>query len=186
MLKKFTTRQLVFIALWSALLAVVNSAVGIAITAAVGVPLASRIFTGITVGLSVLIIVRTIPKLGALTLLMTIYSILGFPAGAAGIPGFWPSIPITIASVFVGDFLIYLTRFKTWSIFLAWYVAVPLNIGGFLLALWALGIPQLDKLLPVAHIVVLVNLVCGTLGIILGLWAYTRLKDMRLIRQLGD
>jgi hypothetical protein len=185
MLKKFTTSQLVFIALWGALLAVVNSVVGMAITSAVGVPLASRIFTGITIGLSIVVIVKIIPKLGSMTLLMMIYSIIGFPAGAAGLPGFWPSIPITIVSVFVGDLFAYVVRYKTGGIFLAWYIGVPLNIAGFLLALKALGMSQLGVLLPVAHIVLLVNLLCGTLGIFLGLWVYKKMKDKRIIRQMG-
>ena len=184
MFQKFTTRELVFIALMAASLFVANLVLATGIIAATGIPLASGFLTGITIGLWALLMIKIVPKVGSLTLLCLIYSILEIPTSLGGAPGFWPKIPINAISALIGDLFLYFTRYRNWSIFIAFYVIAVFNIGTFIYFLWLLGLPNVEKTLTIAHYLVLAYWVLGTIGILIGFAIYKRIKNKRTILQI--
>ncbi|MDP1695081.1 MAG: MptD family putative ECF transporter S component [Candidatus Woesearchaeota archaeon] len=184
MFQKFTTRELVFIALMAASLFVVNLVLASGIVAATGIPLASGFLTGITIGLWALLMIKIVPKVGSLTLLFLIYSILEIPTSLGGAPGFWPKIPINAISALIGDLFLYFTRYRNWSIFIAFYVIAVFNIGTFIYFLWLFGLPNVEKTLAIAHYLVLAYWVLGTIGILIGFTIYKRIKNKRTILQI--
>ena len=99
MLKKFTTRELVFIALFATTLLIVNLLLGGWLIALTGIPMANGIVTGITFGLFLLILIKMSPKFGSLTLFLLVYSVLELPTTLGGAPGFWPKVPINILNI---------------------------------------------------------------------------------------
>src|SRR3989344_8268047 len=177
MFQKFTTRELVFIALMAASLFVVNLFLATGIIAVTGIPLASAFLTGITIGIWVLLMIKIVPKVGSLTLLFLIYSILEIPTSLGGAPGFWPKIPINAISALIGDLFLYFTNYRNWSIFVAFYVLAAVNISTFVYFLWLLGLPGVEKTLAIAHYLVLAYCVLGTVGILIGLKVYKRIKN---------
>lgn len=184
MLKSFTTRELVFIALMAASLFVINFAMGSGIVVATGIPLSSAFVTAITIGLWVLLVIKIVPKFGTLTLFFLIYSILELPTTLGGAPGFWPKIPINAVTGLVGDLFLMLTKYRTWSIFVAFYVLALANLSTFLLFLWVLGLPGVEKTLAIFHILIIAYWVLGTIGILLGFVVHKRIKNKGFVRQI--
>ena len=186
MFKKFPTKQLVFIALMAASLFVLNLITAAGVVAATGIPLSSAFVTAITIGLWVLLLVKIVPKFGTLTLFFLIYSILELPTALGGAPGFWPKIPINAISGLLGDIFLYYMNYRNWSIFTGFYVLATTNIAAFIFFLWALGLPGVEKTIAIAHILVLAYWVLGTIGILIGLGVYKRIKNLRVLQQVGS
>ena len=184
MLKHFTIRELVFIALMAAALFVLNLAIGAGVVAATGIPLSSGFVTAITMGIWALLLIKIVPKFGTLTMFFLIYSILELPTALGGAPGFWPKIPINAITGLVGDLFLMLTKYRTWSIFVAFYVLALANLSTFLFFLWVLGLPGIEKTLAIFHFLILAYWVLGTIGILLGFVIHKRIKDKRVIRQI--
>lgn len=184
MFQKFTTRELVFIALMAASLFVVNLVLASGIVAATGIPLSSAFITGITIGIWALLMIKIVPKVGSLTLLFLIYSILEIPTSLGGAPGFWPKIPINAISAFIGDIFLYFMRYRNWSIFTAFYILAVANISTFIYFLWLFGLPNVQKTLAIAHYLILAYWVLGTIGILIGFKIYKRIRNKRTILQI--
>lgn len=184
MFRKFTSREMVFLALLAAANFVVSFIFGGAIVAATGIPLASGFFTGLTIGITAILAIRTVPKFGSLTLVFTIYSILELPTALGGAPGFWPKIPINAISALLGDIWLHFTKYRTWSVYPAFYVILTANLLLFAYFLWLLGLPGVEKLLAILYILLPVYWVIGTGGILIGFWLYGRLKNKRMFRMM--
>src|SRR3989344_8806539 len=184
MFQKFTTRELVFIALMAASLFVVNLFLATGIIAVTGIPLASAFLTGITIGIWVLLMIKIVPKVGSLTLLFLIYSILEIPTSLGGAPGFWPKIPINVITGLIGDLFLYLANYKRWSIYPAFYVLTTANLIVFMLFLALLKVPGTDKLIKIAPILIAVYWVVGSVGLFLGNIMYKRIENKKVVRMI--
>lgn len=184
MFNNFTTRELVFIALMSALVFVINFVIGGAVNAATGIPLSSAFFTALIFGVCVIILGLSIPKFGAFTLFLLIYSILEMPTSLGGAPGFWPKIPINAITGLVADSVLGFVRYRKWAIFIAFYVLATVNLLTFAFFLWALGLPGAEKLIKLLPILIGSYWIIGTIGLFIGLHIWKRIKEKRLIRQL--
>lgn len=184
MLKKFTTRELVFIALMAALVFAINLVIGGAINAATGIPLSSAFFTGLMFGVWVFLVTYIVPKFGTWTVLLLIYSILEIPTSLGGAPGFWPKIPINVITGLFADFVLLWTRYKKGGIFIAFYVLTTINVLAFAYFLWLLKVPAFDKLLKILPIMIPAYWIVGTIGMFVGLFIWNRIKDKRVVRQI--
>ncbi|MBI5065393.1 MptD family putative ECF transporter S component [Candidatus Woesearchaeota archaeon] len=186
MLKKFNTKQLVFIALAAALIFVINLTIGGAINSATGIPLSSIFFTSVIFGISVIIFTKILPKFGTWTLFLLIYSILELPTSLGGAPGFWPKIPINVITGILADITLYFVNYKKWGMFVGFYVLATVNMFLFAFFLLLLKIPGSDKLLKILYILIPAYCIIGTIGLFMGLAIWNRIKDKRIIRQILD
>ncbi|MBI4155044.1 MptD family putative ECF transporter S component [Candidatus Woesearchaeota archaeon] len=186
MFKHFSTKELVFIAMMSASIFIINLISGSAIVGVTGIPMTSAFATAITMGLWILILIKVVPKVGAITLFLLIYSILEMPTTLGGAPGFWPKIPINVISGILGDLFLYLTKYRLWGLITGFIIIASVNLGTFAFFLWVLGLPGVDKLLPIIHIIIVVYAVLGSLGIVIGNVIWKRIKDKRIIQQISS
>ncbi len=186
MLKHFTTKELIFIALMSALIFIINVVIGSIVISITGIPLSNAFVTGITMGLGVLLIIKIVPKFGSLTLFLLIYSILSIPTSLGGAPGFWPKIPINTISGLLGDLFLLTARYRLWSLFLGFYIITTANISAFLFFLWLLALPAIQKTISIAHWLLLAYWILGTVGILIGMFIWNKLKDKRILLQISQ
>lgn len=182
MLGKFKTQELIFITLISAMIFVFDL-----ILVSLGpqgspqqiitLPL-SIIITAILVT----ILIKTLPKFGALTLFALVYAILEFPTPLGVAPGFWPKIVINVFSALLGDLFIYAFRYKNWSIFVGALIFGILNQLMFILAMMLFGIPLSSHLSVFLIPIILASVVMLGFGFWIGLKIWERIKDRRIIR----
>ena len=184
MFKQLTTKELVFISLMAASIFVINVLTGAGVVAATGIPLSSAFVTAITMGIWALLLFKIVPKPGTFTLFLLIYSILELPTFLGGAPGFWPKIPINVISGLLADVFLYSARYRTWSVYVAFYVIATANLLAFIFFLWLLGIPGVEKTIAIAHIIIIAYSVLGTIGILIGTAIYRRIKDKRIVMQI--
>ncbi|MDO8661488.1 MAG: MptD family putative ECF transporter S component [Candidatus Woesearchaeota archaeon] len=184
MLQKFSVRELILIALLASAKFVLDFVFGAGIVASTGIPLSSVFFSAITAGVFVFLMVKLVPKLGTFTLFFLIYSILEMPTALGGAPGFWPKIPINVLTGLAGDVFLFWTNYKNWSVFAGFYILATINIAVFVFFLWLLGLPGVDKTLGLMHIMILVFWILGTVGILIGMQIFKKIRNWSVIRQV--
>ncbi len=184
MLKHSTTKELVFIALMAASLFIVNFITGAGLVAITGIPLSNMFINSLFLALWVFLMVKIIPKFWSLTLMLLVYSILSVPTFIGGAPGFWLKVPIVTFAGFLGDIFLYFTKYKSWAIFIAYYILTTATLLTFTFALLKLGIPAADKILPIVHWLILAICLIGTIGLVLGIFIHSRIKNKRIIQQI--
>lgn len=186
MLKKFATRELVFIALMSALIFAINLIIGGALIAVTGIPLINGIITGITFGIFTIILARTMPKFGTFTLFLLIYAILEIPTTLGGAPGFWPKIPINTITGLVADIFFLAVNYRKWAPWVGFYILATVNTLTFVYFMVLLGVPGVDRLLGVLWWFIPSYWVIGTFGLAAGEYIFRKLKNKRIIRQIAS
>ncbi len=186
MFKSFKAKQLIFIALMAVLLFVINLVFGSILIAATGIPMANAIFSGITFGIFVLLMVRTLPKFWTFTLFFLIYSILEIPTPLGGAPGFWPKIPINVLVGLAADSFLLSTKYKKWSYFVGFYVLATVNTLAFIFFMKMFNVPGVEKLAAILWWLIPVYWVLGTIGILIGEAIYNKLKNNKTYLQIKD
>lgn len=185
MLKSFSTKQLIFIALMAALLLILNLILGGALIAITGVPLANGIITGITFGLFLVLMLLTLPKFGTFTLFLLVYAILELPTSLGGAPGFWPKIPINVLTGLAGDlFLLAVGYNKKWAHFIGFYILITVNTFVFVFFMKLLGLPNVDKLIAMLWWFLPLYWILGSVGILLGYSLHKRIKNNKTYMQI--
>jgi len=186
MLKGFSTKQLVFIALMSAFMFVINLIIGSGLIAITGIPLANAIVTGIVFGTFIILMVRTLPKFGTFTLFLLVYSLLEIPTSLGGAPGFWPKVPINVITGLAGDIFLLLFNYKRWTHFIGFYILITINTLVFVYFLSLFGIPGVDKLISMLWWILPLYWILGTIGIFIGEFIYGRIKKNKTYLQIKD
>lgn len=184
MLRTFTTKQLIFIALMAALLFVINFVVGEGIIVATGIPGSSGFVTGLT-NLAVLTLIGLIfRRLGAITLLYLIYGFLAIPTHMAGGPpgAIWKIIPLIITA-FVFDLPTWLFKYRKVGFIVGLPAFVIIGLVVYIGAYRLMGIP-LDEFIHVLPWLIVAFTLLGYIGVWLGFVLYNRLKNKRMIRQI--
>ncbi|MBI4155045.1 MptD family putative ECF transporter S component [Candidatus Woesearchaeota archaeon] len=186
MFKHFSTKELVFIAMMSASLFIVNFVTGASLVAITGVPLSNMFINGLFIALWIFITAKIVPKFGSLAVMLGVYSILSIPTFIGGAPGFWLKVPIITLAGFLGDIFLYLTKYKNWAIFIAYYILTTATMLTFAFVLFKLGIPAANKIIPIVHWLIIAICVLGTIGLFIGKFIYNRIKDKRIIQQISS
>ena len=187
MLKSFTTKQLIFIALMAGLLLAINFTLGIGIITVTGIPGSSAFVTGITNAIALGLTVLIIRKIGSGGLLYLIYGLIALPTPmAGGPPGFiWKVIILALAGI-TFDLFIHPLKYKTWGWVIGGFFASIVGLFGLLLVYYLLQLPEFDKLAPVIIIMFVVWFVFGLIGFRIANIIYKRIKDKRLIKQISS
>lgn len=187
MFKRFNTKQLIFIALMSALLFAINFTIGSGIISITGIPASSLFVTGITNLIVLTFVILVLKKLWSLTLLYTLYGILALPTHmAGGPPGFLLKVPIVALSVFTLEITIYLTKFKKYGFFLGLAIFTLIGSALYLTTYYLLGMPEFDKMFKAITPLTIALLILGSLGILIGFTLYNKLKNKRILQQISE
>jgi hypothetical protein len=186
MLKNWRTNDFVIVALLSAAYIVADLIFASAVVAVSGIPLSSALITGLIAGFFLLITVKLVPKPGAVTLLMALFAVMELPTSLGGAPGFWPKIPINVLAGLLGDVWLYFTGYhKRWNLFVGFYILAAVNLASFIFFLVLMKIPNAEKTLAIAHWLILVYWIIGTIGIALGLIVWNKIKDKKIVKSIG-
>ena len=142
MLKSFSTKELTFISLMSALMFVADFLIAIGIVMATGIPLSGGIISVIVIGFFFSIILFTVRKFGTATLVALIYTALASPTASFGPPGFYKLIIGLVLGLLL-DFIIYAGRYKKFAyylgIFFSFMIVAPVMLGMIKICLFRLG-----------------------------------------------
>ncbi len=184
MLSRFSTKELIFIAITATALFVVDFMAGAWVIALTGIPLSGSFISPIIAGFFVIFLIRTVPKFGTMTFSLFIFGMLALPTISAGPPGFWPKVIVEVLAGVSADTFLYLCRYKKWSIFVAFYVISTMLLYGLTFSMILMGIPESDKTLSIMPFVVLTWIAIGTVGLFLGLKSWERFKNYSIIKQI--
>lgn len=179
-----STKQMVFLALMAAGLLVINLIIGGWVIALTGIPMANMIVTAISFGIWIGFICRAMPVFWTWTIFLLVYSILELPTALGGAPGFWPKVPINIITGLVADLLIYLMKYRKWSIFPGFYALILVNTLAFVFFMKLLGLPGVEKLVSLLPIVIPLYWLIGTVGLIVGMKLFERMNKTQMMRSL--
>lgn len=186
MLKKFKTKELVFIALMAVLLFVINFILGAWLNALTGIPFMNGVVTGITFGIFMAIMARTLPKFWTFTLFFLIYSLIELPTNLGGAPGFWPKIPINILTGLAADIFLFSFRYKRWSYYPGFIILSTVNLFAFIFFLNLLGMPGVRELLGIVWWLLPLYWILGSMGIIVGHRITDRLENNKTYLQIKE
>ncbi len=186
MLKNFTTKELIFIALMGALTFVIAFTAGSGITLATGIPVMSAVVNIIVQVffwiLTVLIIKK---KFGVLTLLGTVYAILAIPTVLYGPPTVL-KIVWGVASALIADIVLYLLSYKK----IAYYVSSIswLWVLGFLELFFfsLLGVPGIAKFIKIFPILMGIGTIEAILAVFLAFIVYNKIKQKRIVKLISS
>ena len=185
MLKRFTTKQLVFVALVGAALFVIDLLVS-GISAATGVAGAGGLINAIFfVGLATIggLVVK---KFGSYTIMAFIYGVLAVPTLAFGPPGVH-KIFLAILLGLIADTVILLFRYRQIGYYFSLTIANVLGLPVMLFAFVYLGLPGADALRQALWFLMGVYAVESVIGAWLGILLYNKkISKMGIVQQISD
>lgn len=184
MLKGFTARELVFIALMSAFMFVGDFLLAIGIVAATGIPLSGGIISCVFIAFIYILILLVVKKFGTATLVALIYTTLASPTSSFGSPGAYKILVGLVLGLLV-DLVLYAGRYKKWvyylAVFFGFLVVAPVMWGLLIL----LNLPGAEELGKMVVILMFIQGVEGVIGCWLARLVYNKkLKNSRIIKQI--
>jgi hypothetical protein len=186
MLKSFTTKQLIFIALMSAFMFVGDFILAAGIVVVTGIPLSGGIISLIFISFIYVTILLTVRKFGTATLIALIYTALASPTSSFGPPGFY-KIMIGVVLGLVVDIILSYGKYKKWafylSIFFGFMIVAPVMWGMLVL----LNLPGAEDLGNILLIFMLIQGVEALIGCWLARLVYNKkLSKLKIIKQISS
>jgi len=182
MLKRFTTKELILIALVSALSVAFAYAFGV-LNIITGIPLLAAV-NGLFSVILATFLYLTIKKFGTIIIYFLIHGILIIPGPAMGPPGIYKPIVLLIIALVTETILIIGERKVRVAIPIAMSLGLVLVPVLTYLIASAMGIPNMEKTLSVLLPMTLTALVFGLIGGWLGLKLHDKLKNKKIFRQM--
>lgn len=179
--KKFSSKDIILIALLGAMSFVISFLIGSWITVATGIPASSALVTGLVHAFFTILAGLLLKKWGTITLMWLIYGVLAIPTIMIAPPGVL-KVSIVLIVGLVYDSVIRLFNYSKKSFYFAWIVytiiLTPLMIGYYVL----MGLPGWEKFVSMYPILITAYVIEGMIGLTLGLYIYNRIKNKRFIR----
>ncbi len=142
--------------------------IGMALTLATGIPIASAAVNGIIVCFVMVLGAKIINKHGAFTLMAFVYSVLAIPVFLLGPPG--PhKIIIGLGMGILYDLIIFVTKKQSWGYILGSILFIASGVTLVLLSMILLGLPGVERLKEVFVVLILVSSLPASLGAFLGI-----------------
>jgi len=185
MLKKFTTKELVFSSLAGALMFVLSFAFGSMLNIALGNPAASGLASTFIQAIIMTLAIGIVRKFGVITLMWVIYGILAIPTNMLGSLPAILKMGLALGIGIIFDFVVFLGNYKKWSLFLGFVVMYIFLVPATLYIYYALGLPNADVLLKSAPYLFVIFLVESFIGIFVGLYIHKKIKNKRFVRQFA-
>lgn len=185
MLKRFTTKQLIFIALSGAIIFAVAFLIGAGLIAVTGTPLVGGLINTLFLAALLVICLLTLRKFGTATLIMFILSVLAIPTATFGPPGIYKIAVALFLGIFA-DTLLYIGKYKKGSYYLTiilGFIILPF-VQLFFMVL--LNLPGVDKVKELILILAGVYAVEALIGIWLGFLIFNKIKNRSAIKQISD
>ena len=125
MFKKISTKELIFLTLIGVMWFVLDFIIGQWMNAITGLFMIGFL-SAIVSGFFGVILVKIRPRFFSFTIVLLIFGLLALPTASAGPVGFWPKVIIEVFVGLVADCWFLLTKYKTWSIVVGFYITVLL------------------------------------------------------------
>ena len=184
MLKHFTTKEIIFIALAGALGFVVAFALGSGLLAVTGTPMVGGIIVSLFVAFIWVCAALIVRKFGVLTLITLIHMLLSTPTINFGPPGAY-KIVIGVTLGLLMDIILYSTNYKKFAYYFSAALGFLLVIPYMIWFLKLLKMPAVEKLAPLMYPLMGIYLVEALIGTWLAFKFYERkLKYMSVVRQI--
>lgn len=183
MLKKFTTKELIFIALLGALVFVLDFILVVGLEAVIGIPGVGLLIDTIILIAIAVVGAKIVPKFGVFTIWALIYSVLAIPTNIIGPPGIY-KIVIGLVLGLLGDVILFLFRYKNLGYYLSLTIANVLTIPFLYFFLIKLGLPGASELKSAVVYFIPIVVVEGLLGAWIGIKLYNKIKTKRFVKQL--
>lgn len=185
MLKRFTTKELVFIALMGAMEFITAFIAGMGIIVATGLPMTGGVVGVFLVSILLVTGLLVVRKFGTAMIIVFIHMLLASPTASIGPPGVY-KIVVGLVFGFIFDSALYILKYNRVSYYLGiglgLTVLVPLLVGFLVL----LGLPGGDKLTQLIFPVIIIYVTEGLLGTYLArLFYFKKLRNSRLVKLLG-
>jgi len=184
MLQKFTTKELIIIALFSSLIFVICLLM---------VPIINSVLGFQTAGIGVVFFIQPalailaayiIKKKFVFPIILTLYAVLAIPTSLIGAGlGVLKVIPYLVGSLSAEPFVRKYTN-KTAALAGGFF-----NLISFLILLplfVLLGVPGTEKIISLALVAVVGMTIIGALGGLFGIWIFNRIKDKPFTKQLQN
>ena len=185
MLKRFTTKQLTFIALMGALIFVIAFSISVGFNIVTGTPMVGGIVANLIVVSLWVITVLVIRKFGTGILLGLIHTILSTPTANFGLPGFYKIFIGLFIGLFI-DVVLYIGNYKK----IAYYIGIGLGVASAIplmfFALTLLGVPEAEKISKILISATAIYLVESLIAVWIGFKLYNKIKNKRVIQQISD
>ena len=186
MLKKFDTKELVFIALIGALVFAQAFILGVVLIAATGTSMTGGLITAFTTAFILVLAALTIQKFGTITIIVLIHTVLSSPTINLGPPGVY-KIGLGIILGLVVDSVLYFGKYKRFAYYISFAFGYAALVPAMFYFLTLLGMPAADKLapfiLPMMGIYVVESLLATWLARVI---YFKKLKNKRIIKQIED
>lgn len=185
-MKKFTTKELVFLAILTATLFVFDVTIVMGIKLATGgIEGAGLVVDTILLLAAATIAGRVVPKFGTFTIVATLYTILLIPLPLVGPPGVY-KVGLGLALGIMADVLLWLFRYCK----IGYYVSLPAaNILSLPLLLWmliVLGLPGVDEMRSLILVFAAIVAIESLFGVWAGMWIYEKkLRKSPLLSHMG-
>ena len=186
MLHKFSTKQIIFIALMAALLFALDLALVSGIDAAVGIPGTGVLVDSLLFVCIATIIGLTVKKFGTYTYLAFIYSLLTVPTNLLGPPGIYKLVLGLILGL-IADIVVVSFKYNKIGYLLSLAIANTLLIPFMLFALRFLELPGADELAKFVWFFIALVVVESIIGAWIGIRLYDKkISKMNVVRQISD
>lgn len=183
MLKSFTTKELVFIALLGAFVFVLDFALVVGLEAVMGIPGVGLLIDTIILVAIAIVGAKIVPKFGVFTIWALIYAALAIPTNIIGPPGLYKLV-IGLTLGLLADLILFLFRYKKSGYYLCLTISNVLTIPLLYFFLVRLGLPGADELKSAVVYFIPIIIIEGLVGTLLGLKLYDKIKSKSFVRQL--
>lgn len=183
MLKRFNTRQLVFMALMGAVFFLMDFLVSTAVDAATGVPGAGYAVVSVLFIALATLAGLILEKFGMITIMALIYAIIAIPTPVYGPPGLF-KVAMAVATGLIMDLIIAGFSFRKIGFYLGMAIG---NMASVLLYVWTgrlLGLPGTEALVASMWLFTVIYGIEAVPGVWIGYFVHNRIKHKPIVRQI--
>ncbi len=177
MLKRFTTKELILIALFSAIIFVMELSLS-----AFGGTIPMVLFVSIVDAMAAILILLIIRKFGVLILASILVSTIALPTPAFGVPGVAKYLVLVPTAIVAEIVFFTLQKRKKLASIISGGLFVSTSSITYYLTARLLGLPSLQE--SGLSLFILIGFVIGAIGGILGYLLHNKLKNKQLIKQI--
>jgi hypothetical protein len=161
-------------------------ATGAMLVYATGIPGLSGFVTGLIQPFFLVVVIKIVPRFGAFVLAFSVYAILSIPTVLLGPPGVY-KILIAVFSGLCAEFVLAITRRRTWGIFLAFITfGIALSVSAYA-AFHLMHLPGAEAFEKAFPFIATIYTVETVVGAAIGIWVFRRyLAESTIVTSLME
>ncbi len=158
--------------------------IGMALTLATGIPIASAAVNGIIVSFVMVLGAKIIDRHGAFTLMTLVYSVLAVPTVLLGPPG-PQKIVIGLGMGIVFDLIVFATKKQSWGYVVGSVLFIATGVLLVLYSMILLGMPGVERLKQALIVIIVISSLPASIGAFLGIRVFhNKFKHLSFVRNL--